>query len=214
MARDRLPGFSFTQGGPPPAPTTNLPVQVTSFVGRERLIEDVRLRLDSTRLLTLTGTGGTGKTRLALEIARSVLPTFPGGVWLTELAAVGEGAGVPRALADTLGVREAPGVGLVDVRTVPRSLSGSASGQTFSATATPRALNNGGLTLEVLGFATYWELASGDLSDVEYDKVSTFSYFGPIVNTIPLQLLAYYMAVARGCNVDQPRNLAKSVTVE
>ncbi len=42
----------------------------------------------------------------------------------------------------------------------------------------------------------------------------TFSYFGPIVNSVPLQLLAYYMAVARGCNVDQPRNLAKSVTVE
>jgi glucosamine--fructose-6-phosphate aminotransferase (isomerizing) len=42
----------------------------------------------------------------------------------------------------------------------------------------------------------------------------TYSYFGPIVNSIPLQLLAYHMAVARGCNVDQPRNLAKSVTVE
>jgi predicted ATPase/DNA-binding SARP family transcriptional activator len=100
--------------GPPPAPTTNLPVQVTSFVGRERLIQDVRLQLESTRLLTLTGTGGTGKTRLALEVARSLLPAFSGGVWLTELAAVGEAAGVPRAAGDVLGVREAPGVGLVD----------------------------------------------------------------------------------------------------
>ena len=42
----------------------------------------------------------------------------------------------------------------------------------------------------------------------------TYGFFGPIINVIPLQLLAYYMAVARGCNVDQPRNLAKSVTVE
>jgi glucosamine--fructose-6-phosphate aminotransferase (isomerizing) len=42
----------------------------------------------------------------------------------------------------------------------------------------------------------------------------TYNYFGPIINCIPLQLLAYHMAVARGCNVDQPRNLAKSVTVE
>jgi len=42
----------------------------------------------------------------------------------------------------------------------------------------------------------------------------TFNFFGPIVNIIPLQLFAYYMAVERGCNVDQPRNLAKSVTVE
>jgi predicted ATPase/DNA-binding SARP family transcriptional activator len=100
--------------GPPAAPTTNLPVQVTSFVGRQRLIRDVRLQLESTRLLTLTGTGGTGKTRLALEVARPLLTAFPGGVWLTELAAVAEAAGVPRAVADVLGVREAPGVALVD----------------------------------------------------------------------------------------------------
>ena len=42
----------------------------------------------------------------------------------------------------------------------------------------------------------------------------TYSYFGPIINSIPLQLLAYHIALLRGCNVDQPRNLAKSVTVE
>ncbi len=53
-----------------------------------------------------------------------------------------------------------------------------------------------------------------ELSDFVIRVPRTFSYFGPIVNSIPLQLLAYYMAVARGCNVDQPRNLAKSVTVE
>ena len=100
--------------GPAPAATTNLPGQVTSFIGRARLIEDVRLQLESTRLLTLTGTGGTGKTRLAIEAARAVLPAFSGGVWLTELAAVGEASGVPRALGDVLGIREAPGVALVD----------------------------------------------------------------------------------------------------
>jgi glucosamine--fructose-6-phosphate aminotransferase (isomerizing) len=52
------------------------------------------------------------------------------------------------------------------------------------------------------------------LSDFVIRVPHTYSYFGPIINSIPLQLLAYYMAVARGCNVDQPRNLAKSVTVE
>ncbi len=52
------------------------------------------------------------------------------------------------------------------------------------------------------------------LSDFVIRVPRTYSFFGPIVNSIPLQLLAYYMAVARGCNVDQPRNLAKSVTVE
>ena len=65
-------------------------------------------------------------------------------------------------------------------------------------------------------------IAVANEDDTEIDKLAdyvirvprTFSYFGPIVNSIPLQLLAYHMAVARGCNVDQPRNLAKSVTVE
>jgi glucosamine--fructose-6-phosphate aminotransferase (isomerizing) len=65
-------------------------------------------------------------------------------------------------------------------------------------------------------------IAIANEDDQEIEKIAdhvikvprTYSYFGPIVNTIPLQLLAYYMAVARGCNVDQPRNLAKSVTVE
>jgi predicted ATPase/DNA-binding SARP family transcriptional activator len=100
--------------GPPAPQTTNLPLQVTSFVGRERLLEDLRLQLESTRLLTLTGTGGTGKTRLGLELARSVTPQFSGGIWVAELAGVGEQAGVARAVGDVLGVREAPGVALVD----------------------------------------------------------------------------------------------------
>ena len=65
-------------------------------------------------------------------------------------------------------------------------------------------------------------IAVANEDDTEIDRLAefvirvprTYSYFGPVVNSIPLQLLAYYMAVARGCNVDQPRNLAKSVTVE
>jgi glutamine---fructose-6-phosphate transaminase (isomerizing) len=65
-------------------------------------------------------------------------------------------------------------------------------------------------------------IAIANEDDVEIERMAdyvvkvprTYSYFGPIVNSIPLQLLAYYFAVARGCNVDQPRNLAKSVTVE
>ena len=65
-------------------------------------------------------------------------------------------------------------------------------------------------------------IAIANEDDTEIDKLAefvirvprTYSYFGPIINVIPLQLLAYSIAVARGCNVDQPRNLAKSVTVE
>jgi glucosamine--fructose-6-phosphate aminotransferase (isomerizing) len=54
----------------------------------------------------------------------------------------------------------------------------------------------------------------GSLADVVLRVPRTYGYFGPVINSIPLQLLAYYIAVARGANVDQPRNLAKSVTVE
>ena len=66
------------------------------------------------RLLTLVGPGGTGKTRLALEVASGLLPAYPDGVWLVELAALSEAALVPQALAATLGVREVAGVPLVD----------------------------------------------------------------------------------------------------
>ncbi len=66
----------------------------------------------------------------------------------------------------------------------------------------------------IIAIANEDDTEIGNLSDFVVRVPRTLSYFGPIVNSIPLQLLAYYMAVARGCNVDQPRNLAKSVTVE
>jgi glucosamine--fructose-6-phosphate aminotransferase (isomerizing) len=53
-----------------------------------------------------------------------------------------------------------------------------------------------------------------ELSDYSFEVPSSMTFLSPIINTIPLQLLAYHVAVRRGCNVDQPRNLAKSVTVE
>jgi predicted ATPase/class 3 adenylate cyclase len=87
----------------------NLPLQVTSFVGREREIGEVRQRLATTRLLTLTGSGGCGKTRLALQVAADLLDAYPDGVWLVELAPLAEPALVPDAVAAALGVREAPG---------------------------------------------------------------------------------------------------------
>jgi predicted ATPase len=65
--------------------------------------------LGATRLLTLTGSGGVGKTRLALEVAREVLPEYPDGVWLVDFAALAEPDLVPQVAAAALGVREAPG---------------------------------------------------------------------------------------------------------
>jgi predicted ATPase/DNA-binding SARP family transcriptional activator len=102
--------------GPPivAAARDNLPVALTSFIGRESLASDVRSLLESARLVTLTGTGGTGKTRLAVEVGRSLVPAFADGAWLVELAAVGEPAGVNRAVGDALGVREPPGQTLRD----------------------------------------------------------------------------------------------------
>jgi len=100
--------------GPPPA-RHNLPHSLTSFVGREReAVEVEQLLLGATRLLTLTGTGGSGKTRLALEVARSLVEVFPGGVWFVELASLAEGALVPQAVAAALGVSERPDRPLID----------------------------------------------------------------------------------------------------
>ncbi len=94
----------------------NLPVQVTSFIGREKEIDQIRrLLADSTgdsqsrpptRLVTLTGPGGTGKTRLALRAAAEMLPDYPDGAWLVELAPVSDPNLVPMIAARALGLRE------------------------------------------------------------------------------------------------------------
>ena len=88
---------------------SNLPAQLTSFVGREREIEEVSRRLASTRLLTLTGTGGSGKTRLAVEVANALVETQGEQVWWVELASLADESLVPQAVASALGVPEQPG---------------------------------------------------------------------------------------------------------
>ncbi len=87
----------------------NLPAQVTSFVGRERQVAEARQMIETRRLVTLTGVGGAGKTRLALRVASDVLEEFPDGVWFVELAPLADPALVPQALASTLGLGEHPG---------------------------------------------------------------------------------------------------------
>ncbi|CAN5702517.1 BTAD domain-containing putative transcriptional regulator [soil metagenome] len=95
----------------------NLPVARTSFVGRERETHEVRRLLAMTGLLTLTGAGGCGKTRLALEVAGDLVSLYPDGVWLVELASVSDPALAPQAVARALGVREIPGRALEDTLT-------------------------------------------------------------------------------------------------
>ena len=87
-------------------PKTNLPVPLTSFVGREREIESVKQLHSSTRLLTLIGAGGIGKTRLAIQAASELTSSYRDGVWWVELAPLSESALVPQAVAHVLNVRE------------------------------------------------------------------------------------------------------------
>ena len=109
--------FDTTRGvweGPPEAATHNLPAPRTSFVGREREMLEVKRTLAITRLLTLTGAGGSGKTRLALEVARNLVSSYPDGVWFVELAPLSEPELVAKAVAGALGVQERPGQPLTD----------------------------------------------------------------------------------------------------
>ena len=92
--------------------STNLPLQVNSFVGRERDLERVVTALDASRVVTLTGVGGVGKTRLAVHTAAELLPRFRDGAWLCELGAVRDVDGVVPAAASVFRVTERPGLSL------------------------------------------------------------------------------------------------------
>jgi predicted ATPase/DNA-binding CsgD family transcriptional regulator len=98
-----------TLAAPRPLVRHNLPASLTSFIGRERELVEVQARLAGARLVTLTGVGGCGKTRLALEVARTVLDRYPDGVWLVERAALADAALVPQTVAAVFDLRELPG---------------------------------------------------------------------------------------------------------
>ncbi|MGB9226917.1 ATP-binding protein, partial [Mycobacterium sp.] len=95
----------------------NLPVQLTSFVGRDAEIRDVRRLLADDRLVTLTGAGGAGKTRLAVEIAARIAAGFRDGVWYVDLAPITHPAVVPVAAARAFGLPDQPGRSTMDTLT-------------------------------------------------------------------------------------------------
>ena len=100
----------------------NLPRQFSSLVGREALVGEVAELVRSNRLVTLTGVGGVGKTRLALEVGAEVTAEFPDGVWLVELADVTDKSAIPAAIATLLGITPQGDVPLID--TIADALAG------------------------------------------------------------------------------------------
>ena len=92
----------------------NLPALLTSFIGREQEIVEIRRLLSTSRLLTLAGTGGCGKTRLSLQVAGKMLEAYPDGVWLVKLEALSERNLVAQAVASPLGVQEEAGRSLAE----------------------------------------------------------------------------------------------------
>ncbi len=100
----------------------NLPAQLTSFVGREAEVTELLELVRAHRLVTLTGVGGVGKTRLAVQVAAELVPDFPDGVRLVELAPVGDPAAIPDAVATALGIT--PQAGLTVTASIAQALSG------------------------------------------------------------------------------------------
>jgi predicted ATPase/class 3 adenylate cyclase len=90
----------------------NLPVQTSSFVGRSAEVRATIKALGESRMVTLTGVGGVGKTRLAVQVAGEVLPEYPDGAWLCELASAGDGEAMVQLIAATLGVQPHQGLSL------------------------------------------------------------------------------------------------------
>lgn len=84
----------------------NLPVQLTTFLGRERELEELKTRMGQARLLTIAGVGGSGKTRLAAQLAAEVLDRYPDGAWFIDLSPLDDGSLIPQALAAALAIRE------------------------------------------------------------------------------------------------------------
>src|SRR5579862_7397475 len=89
-------------------PKHNLPYQLTSFIGRDQEIVQLKELVPAHRLVTLTGAGGAGKTRLAIEVASRLIDAFADGVWLVEFGALSDPRLVPQAVAQALGVKEQP----------------------------------------------------------------------------------------------------------
>ncbi|MDQ3987328.1 MAG: LuxR C-terminal-related transcriptional regulator [Actinomycetota bacterium] len=93
---------------------TNLPLQLTTFVGRETEMQELKALLGGSRMVTLTGSGGCGKTRLSIQVAADLVDGYPDGVWWVDLGPITDPALVPNAVASALGIKEVPLQPLID----------------------------------------------------------------------------------------------------
>src|SRR5439155_17524118 len=107
-ARIRVTAVGRSVVADAPGSLHGFPASLTSFVGRAQAIAEIAAQLAEYRLVTLTGPGGAGKTRLAGEVARRVAGRFADGVWLAELAAIRDPAQVPAAVGAALGIHDLP----------------------------------------------------------------------------------------------------------
>jgi non-specific serine/threonine protein kinase len=124
-ALQRQPSVNPQPSGPPLSARHNLSYPLTSFVGRERELIEVSRGLKAARLLTLTGAGGSGKTRLALQAAFALVADFPDGLWWVDLAPLSDPVLVARAVASVLGAQEQPGFPL------PATVAGAIGSRTL-----------------------------------------------------------------------------------
>ncbi|CAN5588627.1 BTAD domain-containing putative transcriptional regulator [soil metagenome] len=117
IVEERFPAQPVTPLAGTPRPEgdaqTNLPSHLTSFIGRQQERSAVTELIAAHRLVTITGPGGSGKTRLALEVASDLAGSFPNGVWLVELASLNDPGLITRTVLTTLGAQETPGQAMV-----------------------------------------------------------------------------------------------------
>ena len=121
----------------------NLRAQTTSLVGRDSELAEIETAIRTHRLVTLTGMGGVGKTRLALEVASRMSSEFPDDVWVFELAAVSDPAAVPDVVAAVLGVTQQPGSSMTDsVAVAQEGRTRHGSSTTVNTYSTPQATSS------------------------------------------------------------------------
>jgi predicted ATPase/DNA-binding XRE family transcriptional regulator len=121
---ERTQWISFARGGPGPAlplslspsskPITNLPAGLTSFIGRQKELSEIIRLITKHRLVTLTGSGGIGKTRLSIKVGEQIAGDYLDGVWLVELAPILDPSLVPHTTALSIGLREDPKLRIID----------------------------------------------------------------------------------------------------